>query len=147
MLIVPDEFDANFISSLFYPDDVRNDTLSRINGGECYDWAYYAVRTFHRLPLELHSTYAHAWVVYQGKAYDSVAANGVYHWEDLETNRWWRGTPEIKSINEFMAFWNRNGGGRKNHWDSYLEKNLSQNLGINYLPRELQVANYGSLSL
>ncbi len=140
MLIVPNDFDANFISSLFYPDDFRNDTLSRINGGECYDWAYYAVRTFYHLPLELYSTYAHAYIKYEDRFYDSAAPDGVFDWRELNTNRWWGGDPELQSLNEFMDYWNEHGGGRKHHWDNLLENNLMKALGFDYLPRDRQIA-------
>ena len=141
MLIVPNEFDANFISSLFYPDDFRENDLGRINNGECYDWAYYAVRTFHHLPLKLYSTFAHAYIMYQDKFYDSETPHGEMDWLQLNTNRWWRGDPQLQPLDEFMHFWNRNGGGRTYHWDFYLEKNLSQKLGFDYIPRELQLSN------
>lgn len=134
MLTLLREFDAEFITAVFFTNEYRNNNLISINSGRCYDWAYYAVRTFSHLPIELYSTESHAYVKYEDRYYDSEAPRGVEKWNRLRTNAWWSGYHRRMDLEGFKKLWDSIGAGKRYHWDSELEENMKRILGRYYRP-------------
>src|SRR5574338_1563380 len=57
---VPEKFDANFITEVFFPYEWNKKLFSSINTGRCYDWAYIAYCLWPN--VSLWTTECHAWV-------------------------------------------------------------------------------------
>jgi hypothetical protein len=119
MLVKPAQFDADFISQVFFPK-YYPDHLTMVNCGYCYDWAYYAYCLWPH--VELWSTLGHAWVQLKGKCYDSEAPQGVESHLSLPTNRRPRGESMKFNPQEFKDFWDGRGGGRRFHWDKMIKE-------------------------
>lgn len=135
MLRIPPKFDADFVSATFYCKEFNTGRLDYINQGRCYDWAYYAKRTFHVSNIVLWSTYYHAYVEFEGKFFDSESPQGVKDFLKLKTNQRFEGVSIKQSIPEFTSWWDNRGGGQRRHWDSILEKNIQNTLGFSYIPK------------
>jgi hypothetical protein len=117
-ILLPKKFSADFISQIFYPEEWKKGWLRSINSGRCYDWAYYAYCLWPN--VKLWTTEHHAWVQVGKKFFDSESGNGIQDHCKLNCNSVWPGEetpPTIMSSEDFQKFWNKNGGGRKYHWD------------------------------
>ena len=150
MLRAPSRFNGTFINRHFFPAYFKHQTLSAINSGRCYDWAYFAHRLF---GAELWSTDYHAWVQYEGRHFDSETHKGVRSFMDLRCNRrnafpvpWDDHGPSRMKLQNFKDFWDEEGGGRRRHWDSILEADLRRILGKRFseltpiFPKKIQPA-------
>lgn len=140
MIRVPSQFNGTFITRHFFPRFFRHNDLQSINAGHCYDWAYYAWRLFPNVVLW--TTDYHAWVQVGKKFYDSETnPKGVLNFMHLGCNRrhgpdpWADQHPVRMDVKDFQKFWNKHGGGFKNHWDSMLEGSLQKVLGKRYSER------------
>lgn len=115
---IPEKFDANFITKVFFPYEWKHKYFSSINSGRCYDWAYIAYCLWPNVTLW--TTERHAWVEVNGLHYDSESPNGVDDPEKLRCNEQFPANdvgPEMIQAEKFKDFWNGNGGGRTYHWD------------------------------
>lgn len=133
MIRAPRHFNGTFINRHFFPDYLKHGTLSRINQGKCYDWAYYAHRLFN---AQLWTTDFHAWVRWDMNYYDSETVKGVQNFMRLRCNMrnafplpWDGQAPKRIGVQEFKAFWDEHGGGKRKHWDTVLEADLRRVLG------------------
>lgn len=122
---VPKEFNANFITEVFFPYEWTHKLFSSINTGRCYDWAYIAFCLWPNVTLW--TTECHAWVEVDGLFYDSETPNGHLDHKKLRCNEYWPGRstkPTSMSPENFKEFWNENGGGRKHHWNELHQEML-----------------------
>lgn len=147
------KFSARFINRTFFASLIRRRSAADINVGRCYDWAYYAYCLFP--DVTLWNNAGHSWVQYQEKFYDSECPDGVESFSDIPCNYrnpWLLDPDEEKyavTINgeklvkklfingpcelnseQFKSFWNKNGGGRREHWELMLEEMLNKQLPI-----------------
>lgn len=130
-LILPSQFDASFISKVFYPREWKYGLLSSINTGRCYDWAYKAFCLWS--DTELWTTERHAWVRCGDKFFDSESPNGVPSVDKIPCNErygWDEVEPTAMTVESFKEFWNENGGGRKFHWDEIVGTIKSLGLSV-----------------
>jgi len=129
-IIFPEKFSAGFINRVFFNREWKNDWLSDINTGRCYDWAYIAYCLWPEVLLW--TTDHHAWVQVDNKFFDSEAQYGLQNHEWLNCNSMWPGDevePTIMNVQDFKNLWNTFGGGKRFHWDSLVEK--IRQLGLN----------------
>jgi len=133
MIRAPRTFNGTFINRHFFPNYLKHGSLSLINQGRCYDWAYYAHRLFN---AQLWTTDFHAWVRWDGNYFDSESANGFSNFMKQRCNMRnafplpWSFTPPVRmEVKAFKAFWDEHGGGKRRHWDTVLEADLRNVLG------------------
>ena len=126
-----------FINRHLFGNYLKNNNLQLINMGRCYDFAYYAHRLFP--DVQLWTTDFHAWVEAKGKHWDSETSKGVKSYMKLGCNvrnsfpcPWDEQEPVTMEVDEFKSFWDRNGSGRRRHWDNFLELELKAALGKRY---------------
>ena len=143
MIRQPQNFNSFFVTRHFFPDYLRHNNVRGINGGRCYDWAYYAHRIF---GVQLWTTDYHAWVQvpqeekwhWKQLFFDSETVKGVSNFMLLGCNRrhapapWDNQAPTRMNVGDFKEFWNEHGGGFKRHWESMLEAKLKEVLGKRY---------------
>ena len=147
MIRIPAKFSGTFITRHFFRNYLENNTLSLINSGRCYDWAYMAYRLFPN--VKLWTTDYHAWVEAKDRYWDSETYKGVINFMRLRCNisltypnkdypymhkcmPWDDRSPIIMDVYEFKNFWDQRGSGRRRHWDSFLETELKSHLGKRY---------------
>ena len=133
MIRAPRHFNGTFINRHFFPNYLKHGSLSLINQGRCYDWAYYAYRLFN---VQLWTTDYHAWVRWDGNYFDSETVKGVQNFMKLRCNMrnafplpWDGQAPKRVDVQEFKTFWDEHGGGKRRHWDTVLEADLRNVLG------------------
>jgi hypothetical protein len=141
MIKAPASFNGRFVTRHLFRNYLEHSTLSLINSGRCYDFAYYAYRLFPN--VKLWTTDYHAWVEARGKHWDSETSHGVKDYMKLRCNvrntygnsfpcPWDEQEPVTMEVDEFKSFWDRNGSGRRHHWDNFLEPELKAALGKRY---------------
>src|ERR1035441_2650908 len=114
MIKAPASFNGRFVTRHLFRNYLEHKTLSFINMGRCYDWAYYA---YHLFPdVQLWTTDFYAWVEAKGKHWDSETPKGVKSYMKLGCNvrnsfpcPWDEQEPVTMEVDEFKDFWDRNG--------------------------------------
>lgn len=111
----PKKFSATFITKTFYPGWKP----AVINCGECYSWAYCALKVFPNSGIELCNTEnnEHAFIKIGNLFYDSESVRGVKDWRQLHCITFMaRGSKYLMraqkySLSKYKSLWNN-----KDHW-------------------------------